>query len=1668
MSSKTSDTHKNEDVAIVGMGCVFPKAPDLNAYWHNIVTKVDAISDPPADRLIDDVYDPEANANDRIYCRRGGYIDDLATFNPLKYGIMPVGVEGAEPEHFLALKVADAALTDAGFPELPFNRERFDTILGRGTFVNSGYVNLLQHGFIVDQTLDLLKDLQPQLSKQDLSELKQALKSRLPPFTAETAPGLASSVMTGIIANRMDLGGRNFTVDAACASALIALENGVQNLLSDRCDAVLVGAVQISTPPVIHMLFTQLGALSRHPQLRPFDAEADGTMLGEGIGMMVIKRLDDAIRDGHRIYAVVKGVGSSSDGHAKGLLAPNSAGQELAMNRAYQYAGVEPSTVGLVETHGTGIPLGDATEINSMAQVFGARAGKEASCAIGTIKSMIGHLIPAAGIAGLIKTSLAIYHRTLPPTLHCEQPNSQLGLEKTPFYVNTEPRPWIHGIDGSPRRASVNAFGFGGINTHAVLEEYQGDSASLSNLNRSRESELILLTGANREQLVERCQTLYQYVENNPDVALVDLAYTLWRQNEGPARLALVADDAENLLKKLTTATKRLQESERTQIKDRGGMFYFENQLAAKGSIAFIFPGEGSQYVNMFRDLCLDFPEVRSCFDVLDRAFRDHARGFVPSDFIFPKLNSDLAAAEERIWSMDGAVDSVITADRAMFRLLHSLGIDPDVILGHSSGEIMALEAAGAVVINDDEELVGHIRAGNQMIEKLGESDNIPEAQLIAVGGVERDIIDTVVAASDGALCVAMENCPHQFVICSANSVATQTIKEFTRLGGVCQPLEFSRAYHTTHFEPALEPLKQFFDSLPIEPPRVPMYSCLTAETIPDDVAEIRRLAVLQWARPVLFRKTIENMYRDGVRIFIEVGPRSNLTGFVNDILNGKEALALPCNNHRRSGITQLHHLLGHLYASGVNMQLDRLYKPRQAQILDITANAAAPGTLQKEIPLRLGMPRMTLGKNKTEILLRLAGSTTPITVDDNRTKSKPPEIVPLAAAADENQAVEAGPGSMAKRLSIAGTGGQGGAHLDDVLMNQYLDTMDTFLEVQQQTMRAYLESYPAQGVKGNGSSPRIDVAAPSTALIGKDRVPPGQQVTPDTCLVTEAQQPVPGKAIVAQRSLSLDQDTFLSHHTLGGNISHSAPELVALPVLPLSMALEFMAELAITLFPDLKLICIQAVKMFNWVTLKEPTLDIETTAVIEKDWAVVQLSVINRGAAPEKCLAVEARFNFARTYPRSMAASPRQLGEESAVSITPEQIYPQALFHGPAFRAITSIDSMGSGGIETHLKIPQKQLLSRVNTELQFLTEPVLVDAIGQTVGLWTAGNFDSNIVAFPIEVDEIQFFGPALDESVEVACRVQAKTSAEQPLLVHSGGEVIDADGLVHIRVRGLQHRRVLMPVLFHEYRGSRSVRLTSSWEAIKDRFSDGSVIHCCRSDKIETDFWNSEDGIWRNVLAFIILSAGERRVWLDLGGPEHRKTEWLLGRLAAKEAVCQFLQDQCRIELWPADIEISADEHGKPVVSGDWVSAEQAAPLVSISHSHGMAAAVAADADKFGLGFDIEYRRVLSQDLAQGMMQAAERALFDKVDDEHLDSWKLRLWCAKEALGKALGRGLMGAPKNLVARRLDLQSGVVLLELTNSHVELFPELEGVALPVHTLHEGEWIAACAFYENR
>ncbi len=463
-------TDKSGDIAIIGMAGIFPRAEDIHTYWRNILSGVDSITDPPPGQ-IEETGEESPEEFGFIYSRRGGYLGDLARIDPIKYGVVPYSLKGGDPDHFMALVVAEKAMEDAGLKDKDFPRERTEVILGHGTYVNPAHTNLLQHGLIVYQTLEILRTLIPHMEEKELDRIRKELKESLPPMDSQVLTSVIPNIMAGRVAHYLDLMGPSYLVDAACSSSLIALDLARRDLLTHRCDIALVGGVQSFLSSLTLMAFSRLGALSRSGCIRPFDRRADGTILGEGAGILVLKRREEAEKEGDRIYAFIKGIGISSDGKSRGLLAPRMEGEILAMERAYKDAGVPPESIQLIEAHGTGIPLGDVTEVHALRRVFGDRRGKYPTIGLGSVKSMIGHALPAAGIAGVIKVVLALHHRILPPTLNCEEVNPDLELDKTPFYILTEARPWIHSKRNAPRRAGVSSFGFGGINAHCILEE---------------------------------------------------------------------------------------------------------------------------------------------------------------------------------------------------------------------------------------------------------------------------------------------------------------------------------------------------------------------------------------------------------------------------------------------------------------------------------------------------------------------------------------------------------------------------------------------------------------------------------------------------------------------------------------------------------------------------------------------------------------------------------------------------------------------------------------------------------------------------------------------------------------------------------------------------------------------------------------------------------------------------------------------------------------------------------------------------------------------------------------------------------------------------------------------------------------------------------------------
>ena len=973
MTNHASDAPINrEPIAIIGMACRFPMAADLNRFWSNILEGRDCVSDPV------DGWDPERYLESgRIHTAKGGFLKDLFSFDPKRFGVMPSSVDGGEPDQYLALQIAKDALDDAGCGE-DYDHEETGIVLGHSTYLHRGQGSLVQHGLVLDQTMALLSGLLPELEPIRLDEIRKLLASKLPQFNADVAPSLVPNVMTGRIANRLDLRGPNYLIDAACSSSLLAVSAAVDELRNGRSRLMIAGGVNASLPAEVSVIFSFLGALSGRGRVRPFEEGSDGTLLGEGLGAVVLKRQRDALEDGDRIYALVREVGQASDGKGHGLLAPSVDGETLAIRRAYSASGIDPKSVTLIEAHGTGIPLGDQTEVSALRQVFGDREGDFAHIALGSVKSMISHCIPAAGIAGLIKASLALHERILPPTL-CESVNPDLRLSETPFYVNTHKQPWVADLD-SPRRAGVNAFGFGGINTHAILEEAPSASPSPSRLS-PWPVELVLFAAQSAEAmagLLERTRAALEEVEN-PSLAEWSRALNLKAQaaEEAACRLAVVSRSPEDLLAKLGKAQKRLARNSDPSWLIRSGVCYSEGHL--EGKVAFLFPGEGSQYSEMFSELAELFPEIRGWFDFWHSLYKAPL-GSNRTDHFFRRTDETVGDPEgdenSELHSMDVGSELVFVGNRGMFELLSGFGIRPDALVGHSSGESCALAVAGAVGDGGQDRLADFIRGLNATYRSVAREGKIETGSLLVIGALPREQIDAEVEASSGSLHVAMDNCDNQIIVFGRDESEVEALeKRLADAGGIMMRLPFDRAYHTSCFEPVAQAFLQHYETAGLGVPQQPIYSCATAALFPSSGAEVRRLAAAQWSSTVRFRDTIERMYADGVRFFVEVGPSANLSAFVGDILSGRPFSSIATSGRTRSELEHFLLALGQLYVHRKGVDVARLHEGRGVE----ASLQGAIDPLAGELHLDNTMPMVRLDSSDRAWLREVAVQNGPL-----------------------------------------------------------------------------------------------------------------------------------------------------------------------------------------------------------------------------------------------------------------------------------------------------------------------------------------------------------------------------------------------------------------------------------------------------------------------------------------------------------------------------------------------------------------------------------------------------------------------------------------------------------------------------------------------------------------
>jgi acyl transferase domain-containing protein/phosphopantetheinyl transferase len=1700
MSSPEAQGHSPEisvrgDVAIIGMACLFPDAPNLDTFWHNIVHKVDAITDVPPERWDPDIFfDPDSDANDRVYSKRGGYLTYPVRFNPADVGVIPITAIHGEPEQFLALMVAHQAMGHAGYLDRPTNRDRTEVIMGRGNYLNRGILTMMQHVRGAENALQMIKSFRPELTDKELQEIKAELKASLPIFNTDTAATLIPNLTTGRIANRLDLMGANFTVDAACASSLVAAEIGVRDLLTRKCDLALVGGIYVSTDVGFQSIFCQLHALSRGSQIRPFDKDADGLLLGEGAGCIVLKRLADAEHDGDRIYAVIKGVGTSSDGRALAVLAPRVEGEELALRRAYEMAGLSRKTVQLIEAHGTATLVGDVAEVQAMTRVFGGRDGQLAWCGLGSIKSMIGHLMPAAGIAGLIRSVLALHHKTLPPTLHCDQPNPRLELEKSPFYINTETRPWIHRSEDTPRRAAVNAFGFGGINAHVILEEYRNaDESELPSHLLHWETEVCILQADSRRGLTEQVRCIRQYLEEAPQVSLKDLAYTLNAELKRPYRVAIVASSVDDLGKKLDRALQRLSESERTQIKDREGIYFFEEPFIPEGKLAFLFPGVGAAYVNMLSDLCLHFPEVRSCFDLADRLFTPRQQGaLLPSQLIYPLPDfpqQTQAQMQQRLWQEDGVLEAIYAADGAICTILTRLGVRPDMMVGHSFGDLFSLlfaaspEAPTEVVLEAMVALEELVHSGAQNYEQLRVAGKIPQHIVLLNVGADAATVSNLFEAIDGPLYISMDNCPHQVVVIGEQESVARLSVLLKRQGIFYEALPFNRpAYHTPLYEVARKSLEEHCAQWQVAAHTVDVYSCTTASPYPKDPARMLQLSVEHWMQRVEFRKTIEAMYDAGARIFVEVGPGGILTAFVDDILRGRSYLAVASNVLRRSGITQLNHLVGLLASQRIPLNLEYFYMRRAPRRLTLDAAIDGATGAQKATGLvdlaLLGTPTMKPPRRLPETRgLPSNGSpsiphqatTEPLTPAHGQPRTDP--LLPLNDAQTGYEAFQAStsapPAGEERHLSNAALDRYPTANppppgaLQNI-MQSYLQTMDAFLETQEEVMHSVI----ARG--------RSAVPLPQQPRQLSDRHPESSHTeSPPLPFVGKIISMVPGQEIVTHRLIDLSEDLFLYDHALGGQVSAIDDTLRPLPVIPMTVGMEIMAEIAALLMPGKLLIGMKEVQVYQWIDVERGQTLLQISArrrAVGQDEVEVRvhhLGVDGAGDAGKAGLALQGLMVFGDTPLEPPEVKPLSWSAPRPPEFTAEELYAERLmFHGPCFQGVVSLDTFAQEGLIGQVQVLPTHNLFRSISQPRLLTDFALLDAAGQFAGYWGLESVETGKVMFPIRLDALRIYGTPLPPGQRVICQVQMRDVHEK--YMRSDIDVLRPDGRLWLRLEGWCDWRFYCPEEAYDFfRFPSEAVVSKAREAPLARFPSPDEFEC-RTAELDEMFSRDAVAFWLKAWARLVLNHQERQEFYSLGGPEQRQIEWLLGRIAAKDAVRSFFKKRHGLSVYPADIDIVKDEHGRPEPRGYWSQDIGYIPSLSVSHSNQLAIAIAGRcAAHQRLGVDMQHIEPRSPDFEGFAFTLHERGLLDRVENPDRHEWLTRFWCAKEAVGKALGLGLTHGPHSVIVKALDQAQGIVYVVLGDRLAGEFPALAGVPIAVYTTRHRDFVIASTLCER-
>ena len=946
-----------EPIAVVGVGALMPDAPSIDVFWQNIIEKKISIAPLPEGRWPGPMEHfwkeggPGQHTEGFTYSKIGALVKS-DEFDWRRWRQPPGTLPQIDPCQLWAVSVAADAIEHAGYDGDVKDIDRTKTGVVFANALGGENRNLSNIRVWSNHTKETA--ISHGMPAGNAESFVANINEGTPRVDEDTMPGELANVVSGRVANLLDLQGPNHAMDAACASSMAAVLDACRLLQTRQVDVMLAGATDRTMDPATFAKFSAIGALSP-THSSPFDARANGFVMGEGAGVLVLKRLNDAIESGDEIYSVIRGIGGSSDGRGKGITAPSQRGQIQAIARAYNQAGYPASSVELVEAHGTSTKVGDATELSTLSRLWTGLGGT-GKVAVGSIKSQIGHLKAAAGIAGIMKTVMALHHRTIPPSANFETPNPTVDWSNIPFFVPTEALEWPRPTN-NPRRAGVSAFGFGGTNFHIALEGYEPDvhrplasewetrwsaysqtppanmAASILDASatpsmthnelKAIEGGLLLLSSndvGGLKAALEALEFTGARFDDDPRGRRLSEALQAASQSydpKGGARMAVIATSWAEFDKRVGLALKAMDDSEKWGfLQSQGVLISADPSLPAEAKVAHMYPGQGSQYVGMTNDLVKRFSSAALVWEQADITMVDVLEGETLSSFVLRDTltSEERIEAEHKLKQTEYTQPAMLTADLAIERTLNAFGHQPDMVAGHSLGEYAALMSSGIL------DMDGALRAAAARGTEMG-SVEIDDKGLMASVTAPYAEVAAILEATDGYVIAANKNSPKMTVIAGETEPVRAAMAAFEAKGFNSVELATSHAFHSRIVAPANEPLRRFLEGLEIRWPSIPITANVDGAFYPmsgeDSKAGILNQLAPQMASSVEWTKQIETMYDAGGRVFLEVGPKRALTMFAMQILEGRPHVPIMSNHPKQGGIATFLTALGALALAG-------------------------------------------------------------------------------------------------------------------------------------------------------------------------------------------------------------------------------------------------------------------------------------------------------------------------------------------------------------------------------------------------------------------------------------------------------------------------------------------------------------------------------------------------------------------------------------------------------------------------------------------------------------------------------------------------------------------------------------------------------------------------------